>query len=82
MIHKWDPYAMLASGCPKDEFDGEIASLVTQIPRIRSSRDAADAISRVFSAAFGREAFMPKDCAAAGNNLFAALCTHGLVDRR
>jgi hypothetical protein len=81
VINKWDPYSLLASGCPNDEFDAEIASLVTQIPRIHSPSDAIQAISRVFSAAFGPDGVTERDFAAVGTRLFAALCTHGLIDR-
>ena len=68
--------------CPKDEFDGEIASVVTQIPRIRSTNDAIGAISRVFSAAFAPDGFTERDCTAVGMKLFAALSTQGLVGRK
>ena len=81
VIHEWDPYSLLAHGCPKDEFDSEIASVVAQIPRISSSRDDADAISRVFSSAFQHERFTPSDCAAVGARLFDALSQHGLLAR-
>ena len=43
VIHAWDPYSLLASGCPADEFESEIASVVAQIPRINSETDAASA---------------------------------------
>ena len=25
VVHEWDPYSLLAGGCPADEFDSEIA---------------------------------------------------------
>jgi len=80
VIREWDPYSLLASGCPPDEFDSEIASVVAQIPRIKSENDAVCALSRVFASAFEKERFAPTDCAATGAKLFAALTAHGLVD--
>lgn len=50
VVKSWDPYGLLGSGAPGDEFDREIASLVAQIPRIHSELDAAHAISRTFAA--------------------------------
>ena len=81
VIHAWDPYALIAGGAPADEWDGEIASLVGQIPRIRSSEDAARAVSRIFSAAFQPEGFSPTDCAKVGRRLYSALFESGLVAR-
>ncbi|HEY1377079.1 MAG TPA: hypothetical protein VGF55_09815 [Gemmataceae bacterium] len=80
VIHRWDPYGLLAGGSPLDEFDAEIAALVAQVPRIRSRADAAHALSRVFSSAFEPERFRPEDCIAAGTELFEALSAAGLLE--
>jgi len=79
VISEWDPYSLLASGCPKDEFGSEIASVVAQVPRIKSVQDATLVLSRVFSSAFDRQRFTPEKCAAVGATLFAALESNGLV---
>jgi Domain of unknown function (DUF1871) len=79
VIREWDPYSLLASGSPSDEFDSEIARVVVQIPRIKSERDATSALSRTFSSSFEAELFSPADCAAAGAMLLAALDGHGLI---
>ena len=57
-VRDWDPYSLLAGGCPVDEFDAEVASVVAQIPRIKSEHDATLALSRVFSSAFESDARM------------------------
>jgi hypothetical protein len=80
LVMEWDPYSLLASGCPRDEFAREIASVVSQIPRIKSVRDATLVLSRVFTFAFEPERFTPDECAPAGAKLFAALESNGLVD--
>jgi hypothetical protein len=79
VIHEWDPYSLLESGCPNDEFDAEIASVVAQVSRIKSAEDAAYALSRVFSSAFEPDKFKPNDCREAGSKLFQALASHGLL---
>lgn len=40
---------LVAGGAPRDEFDAEIARLVTRVPHIHSADDAAREISEVFS---------------------------------
>ena len=79
VVRRWDPYALVANGCPPDEFDGEIVSVVAQIPRIKSQHDATDVLSRVFSAAFGPEGFGLEDCASAGTELSESLRAAGLL---
>jgi hypothetical protein len=79
VIHEWDPYSLLRSGAPMDEWDHEIASIVAQIPRIASERDAMHAVSRVFSSAFQPEGFGVEDCADVGRRLFAALTESGIL---
>jgi hypothetical protein len=79
VVHHWDPYGLLAGGCPPDEFDREIAAVVTQVPRIRSRADAVDALSRVFSSAFEPERFRPEDCKGPGAELYDALLAAGLL---
>jgi hypothetical protein len=79
VIREWDPYGLLRTGSPLDEFDAEIHSLVRQLPRIATKQDAILAVSRVFSAAFDAETFKPEFCEAVGAMLFAALTESRLV---
>lgn len=79
VIREWDPYALIAGGAPDDEWDHEIASLVAQIPRIASEKDAAHAVSRVFSSAFQPEGFSPADCETVGKRLYLSLAESGLA---
>ena len=80
-IREWDPYSLIEEGAPDDEFDAEIAKLVTYIPRIRFAADAAQAMSEVFSTAFEAELFSATQCAEPGEALFARLVAAGLVSR-
>ncbi|MBT4864763.1 MAG: DUF1871 family protein [Planctomycetaceae bacterium] len=80
VIHRWDPYGLLAGGAPQEEFDSEIQSLVAQIPRIDSKTDAAHAVSRIFSSAFEAETFTVKKCRDVGNGLHAALVAAGIIE--
>lgn len=79
VIHEWDPYALIETGAPSDEWDSEIASIVAKVPRFKSPEDAANTVSRVFSAAFQPEGFNPADCKDVGCRLFCALCDAGIV---
>jgi hypothetical protein len=80
VVRAWDPYNLLAGGAPQDEFDGELAKLATHIPHIHSAADATQAVSIVFSKAFGSE-FAPVSCAEVGEKLFNALAEAGLLLR-
>src|SRR5262249_40881056 len=79
VVREWDPYRLIPGGVPADEFDSEIAAVVTQIPRIKTEKDAALALSRVFSSAFEADRFKAEDCSEAAKKLFAALSANGFV---
>lgn len=79
VVRAWDPYTLLADGAPSDEFDAEIAQLVTRVPCMHSVADAAHAISAGFSKAFEPQLFTPAACAAPGAELFARLLHAELV---
>jgi hypothetical protein len=79
IINKWDPYGLLKSGAPQDELDREVASIAGQIPRIQSAKDAAYAVSRVFSSSFEPHLFKPNDCMNVGAKLYQALLEGGLL---
>jgi len=79
VVRAWDPYSLISSGAPVDEFDAEIAKVVACVPRISSAATAAAALSSVFSASFEPEQFSPAQCAVPGQELFAKLSAAGLV---
>ena len=62
MIRAWDPYDLIAEGSSADEFDDEIAKVVSRIPHCRGIDDIAKAISEVFSEAFEPDGFTPVNC--------------------
>lgn len=80
VINEWDPYALLASGRPADEFDSEIQAIANQIHRVRSPIDAAHTIARVFSSSFDQQTFSVDSCTAVGARLFNRLKSAKLVD--
>ena len=79
-IHKWDPYSLMATDSPDDEFDGEIRSIVKQIPRIKSKVDADHAVSRTFSSSFKAENLDVDSCLEIGEKIFNVLASEGLSD--
>ena len=80
-INEWDPYGLVGGGGPADEWDSEVASIVAQIPRISSARDAAHAVSRTFAGSLDHKGFSPEDCEAVGVQLFEGLVSAGILDR-
>ena len=78
VVREWDPLGLLAGGAPEDEWDGEVNALVKQVPRIRSEKDAAHAVSRVFSS-LDPQRFTPDGCSEVGRALYAALREAGVV---
>jgi hypothetical protein len=79
VVRSWDPYRLIGSGAPPDEFDAEIAKVVSRISRISNAATAAATLSSVFSASFEPELFSPAQCAAPGQEFFAKLSAAGLV---
>lgn len=78
VIHKWDPFSLMKGGTT-DEWDREIASVVRQIPRIKSSNDAIHAVSRIFTSAFSMN-FSPEHCTEVGQKLYLTLVQHGILE--
>ena len=81
VIKTWDPYLLLADGEPRDEFDMEIARLVTRIRHIHSAGDAAREVSAVFGDCFSSEEFPVQSCADVGAKLFHALASAHLLSK-
>ena len=81
VIDAWDPYSLLASGAPADEFAIEINALAYGVRNIKSQDDAALAISRVFSRYFTPEDFSVDACREVGVELHKALKEAGLLSR-
>lgn len=79
VIAEWDPYGLLSSEAPKDEFDAEVAKLMTRIPEMKSGEDTALVISEVFSRAFEPELFSKSSCIDVGNQLFKRLCDARII---
>jgi len=73
VITAWDPYSLLASGAPRNEFDVEVALLVTRIPHIRSAAEASREVAAAFSHYFNPEEFSVGSCSEVGAKLFDEL---------
>jgi hypothetical protein len=66
---------------PEDpEFDREAKSIVKQLGRVASKKDAALCLSRVFASSFcSKKEFSPDACAQAGSSLYQRLVTEGYL---
>ena len=78
VIAKIDPYSLLETGSPQDEFDSEVGSIVKQLPRCKSSIDIAHTIARVLTSSFG-DKFEPDEFKEYSEELFNSLKDHGLI---
>ena len=73
VIRAWDPNCLIAEGAPTDEYDGQIAKITAGARNFRHAADAAHAISAVFSASFGLDAFSVPDCKDPARRIFTQL---------
>lgn len=73
-IRAWDPYGLIETGAPRDEFDGEIMRITANIRDFKSPEDVAVTISKVFEASFGPgEHFEAADCIVPASQIFQGL---------
>jgi hypothetical protein len=73
-VRAWDPYGLIETGAPLDEFDGEISRIAGSISAFKSAEDVAVVVSRVFVASFGEgEHFEPSDCVVPASQIFQGL---------
>jgi hypothetical protein len=52
IIDEWNPYDLLSTGAPSDEFDAESRNIANKITKENSVKDIAIIISKVFSSSF------------------------------
>jgi len=82
VVHEWDPYGLLAMGCPEDEFNSEILSVVRQADRVKSPLDGAHVLSRIFTSAFDPQRFTPGECREPGERLYNGLDDAKLIENQ
>jgi len=75
VINRWDPIG----NSPEWEYDGEVKGLVKQIPRIKSERDAALSVQRIFSSSFDATSYPFSVCEKVGRELFNVLRENKLI---
>ncbi len=71
IICSWDPYGLIKSGAPKDEWSGEVTSILAGLCHIllKSNDDVIDLIQDVFSKAFSKEEFPRERCEQVGKEI-------------
>jgi 3-methyladenine DNA glycosylase/8-oxoguanine DNA glycosylase len=77
-IAKADPYSLLESGSPEDEFDSEVSSIVRQLTRCKTAVDITHAIARTFNSSFS-DKFKPEDFIEQGTEIFNKLKENDLL---
>ena len=73
LLNEWDPYSLIASGAPPDEFDAEAGAIVRRLSEIGSPQDASRIISEVFSHWMSADDFPIVSCIDVGQDLYIAL---------
>ena len=69
-IDRWDPYNLLAQGCPDDEFDWESLMVRERINKDSSLEEINTAVSVVFSKQFEPQYFQPYQCRDVSEEIF------------
>lgn len=72
-IQKWDPYGLLAGGCPRDEFESEVASIAAKINEKMTLTDLTELISDVFMQAFDDSSFSFNHCKEVAEKIYQRL---------
>ena len=49
LIDTWDPLGLLAMGCPKDEYESEIAEIQNLVHKENSEEKIAETVHQIFS---------------------------------
>lgn len=62
IVNEWDPYCLLESGAPIDEFSSEINSIACQIKPNQTIDELSKIVLNVFGSAFGYEDFKIDEC--------------------
>ncbi|MBR3167446.1 MAG: ATP-grasp domain-containing protein [Erysipelotrichaceae bacterium] len=72
-VDRWDPYNLLGTGCPQDEFDREVQMIRERIRKDSSLDEINTAVSEVFSKQFEPEYFQPHQCTSVSNEIFEVI---------
>ncbi len=79
VIADWRPFAWASTDPVDDEFDNEVKAIARQLPRMKTRRDAAEAICRVFRSSFGGREWPVDECIGPGEALWQELREAGLL---
>ena len=82
VVNDWDPYDLIKSGAPDNEFYPEVARIAAKVHEIRTSMELAEVISNVFTDQFGPEYFSIEACVQVASQIFPDLKNRGLLDSK
>jgi len=82
VINDWDPYDLIKSGAPDNEFSPEVGRIAAKAHGVKTSMELAKIISGVFTDQFGPEYFSVEACVQVASRLFTDLKNHGLLESR
>ena len=79
VIYGWKPFEWLDDDPADPELHRECAAIAKQLDRIRSEKDAAHVVSRVFTSSFDNR-FTVDRCESVGRELFRQLSAAGVAE--
>jgi len=82
VINEWDPYDLISSGAPDNEFAPEVEKIVAKIHKIRTPGALAEVISGAFSKGFDSDSFSVEDCMQVSSRIFVELQNRGLFEQK
>jgi hypothetical protein len=78
-LNEWDPYDLIQSGAPANEFIEEATKIAAKIKSIETPAELAEVISEVFSTNFENNLFPVEACLPVASRMFDDLEARGLL---
>jgi hypothetical protein len=80
-IAEWDPLGLIGGGAPGDEWDHEVARLLSYLRGASSPEEVASAVVSIFGDPFGEEGPDIPSCTEFGRKLHSRLTAAGVLAR-
>lgn len=72
-LNEWDPYDLIQSGAPDDEFTEEAIQIAAKVKKTESPAELAQVISDIFSRNFESDLFQVEACSQVASRIFGEL---------
>jgi hypothetical protein len=78
VINEHDPVGLMEAGCPDDEYDAEVTTILARLPRASSVDDVKMILYQEFDRAFGPSSTRPSAYESASRDVWQAWITSPL----